>query len=79
VVDDKVGIIRLEEISNDSKGLVSRIAQISLQRRKYDVGLLVIAQRTATVSRSVLTQRNTIISINCLDDTSLCFLQNMFG
>jgi hypothetical protein len=35
----------------ESKGLVAKIAQIALQGRKYGVGLLVIAQRTATVSK----------------------------
>ena len=63
----------------DSKGLVARISQIALQGRKFGVGLLVIAQRTATVSKSVLTQCNTIISFACVDDTSLGFLRNLFG
>jgi len=63
----------------DSRGLVSKIAQIALQGRKYGVGLLVIAQRTATVSKTVLTQCNTIVSFNCFDDTSLKFLGNIFG
>jgi Helicase HerA, central domain len=63
----------------DSRGLVGKIAQIALQGRKYDVGLLVIAQRTATVSKTVLTQCNTIISFSCIDDTSLGFLRNVFG
>jgi len=59
--------------------LVGKIAQIALQGRKYGVGLLVIAQRTATVSKSILTQCNTIISFNCFDDTSLGFLENVYG
>jgi Helicase HerA, central domain len=63
----------------DSKGLVSKISQIALQGRKYGVGLLVIAQRTATVSKTVLTQCNTMISFTCYDDTSLSFLKNMFS
>jgi hypothetical protein len=63
----------------DSKGLVAKIAQIALQGRKYHVGLLVIAQRTATVSKTVLTQCNTIISFSCFDDTSLGFFGNFFG
>jgi hypothetical protein len=62
-----------------SKGLVAKIAQIALQGRKYGVGLLVIAQRTATVSKSVLTQCNTVISFTCFDDTSLGFLKNILG
>lgn len=63
----------------DSKGLVGKIAQIALQGRKFGVGLIVLAQRTATVSKTVLTQCNTIISFTCYDDTSLGFLRNIFG
>jgi DNA helicase HerA-like ATPase len=63
----------------ESRGLVSRIAQIALQGRKYGVGLLVIAQRTATVSKSVLTQCNTVITLSCFDETSLGFLNNFYG
>jgi uncharacterized protein len=63
----------------DAKGLVAKIAQIALQGRKYGVGLLVITQRTATVSKTVLTQCNTVVSFSCFDDTSLGFLENYFG
>ena len=63
----------------DSKGTVAKIVQIALQGRKYGVGLLVLAQRTATVSKSVLTQCNTVISFSCIDDTSIGFLSNMYG
>lgn len=62
-----------------SKGLVSKISQIALQGRKYGVGLLVIAQRTATVSKTVLTQCNTVIALNSFDETSVNFLSNVFG
>ena len=63
----------------DSKGLVAKIAQIALQGRKYGVGLLIVAQRTATVSKTVLTQCNTIVAFSCFDETSLGFLENVFG
>lgn len=63
----------------DSKGTVAKIAQIALQGRKYGVGLLVLAQRTATVSKSVLTQCNTVISFSCIDETSINFLRNVYG
>lgn len=63
----------------DSKGTVAKITQIALQGRKYGVGLLVLAQRTATVSKSVLTQCNTVISFSCIDDTSIGFLRNVYG
>ncbi len=61
----------------DSKGLVAKISQIALQGRKYGVGLLVISQRTATVSKTVLTQCNTIVTFSCIDETSLRFLGNV--
>lgn len=62
-----------------SKGLVAKISQIALQGRKYNVGLLVLAQRTANVSKTILTQCNSIVSFACYDDTSINFLKNMFG
>jgi len=63
----------------ESKAMVAKIAQIALQGRKYRVGLLVIAQRTATVSKTVLTQCNTVIAFSCFDQTSLDFLTNFCG
>jgi hypothetical protein len=62
-----------------SQSLLNSIAQIALQGRKYDVGLLVIAQRTANVSKTVLTQCNTIIAFQEFDKTSSEFLSNYFG
>lgn len=62
-----------------SKSLLNSIAQIALQGRKFDVGLLVIAQRTANVSKTILTQCNTIISFQEFDKTSSEFLSNYFG
>lgn len=63
----------------DSRGLVAKIAQIALQGRKYRIGLIVIAQRTATVSKTVLTQCHNLITFSCFDDTSLGFLSNSLG
>lgn len=63
----------------DSKGTIAKISQLALQGRKYGVGLLILAQRTATVSKSVLTQCNTVISFACIDDTSINFLRNVYG
>lgn len=62
-----------------AQSLLNSIAQIALQGRKYNVGLLVIAQRTANVSKTVLTQCNTIISFQVFDKTSTDFLANYFG
>ena len=63
----------------DSKALVNKIGQVALQGRKFGVGLLVIAQRTANVSKTVLTQCNTIICYQAFDETSFNFLGNYIG
>ncbi|MCB1218047.1 DUF87 domain-containing protein [bacterium] len=62
----------------DTKWVVDRISQIALQGRKYDVGLLVVSQRTALVSKSVLSQCNTYITFRLVDKTSLDFLSNVY-
>lgn len=62
-----------------SKATVNSIAQIALQGRKYNIGFIVIAQRTANVSKTVLTQCNSIITFQELDKTSSDFLSNYMG
>lgn len=62
-----------------NKALVNKMTQIALQGRKYGVGLLVIAQRTANVSKTVLTQCNTVICFQAFDETSFAFLGNYVG
>lgn len=63
----------------DSKAIVNKMGQIALQGRKYGVGLLIIAQRTANVSKTVLTQCNTVICFQAFDDTSFGFIGNYVG
>lgn len=62
-----------------NKAIVNKMGQVALQGRKYGVGLLVIAQRTANVSKTVLTQCNTIICFQAFDETSFAFLGNYIG
>lgn len=62
-----------------SQSVVNSIGQITLQGRKYGVGFLVIAQRTANVSKTVLTQCNTVICFQAFDETSFSFLGNYVG
>lgn len=64
---------------NNSKAAVNSISQIALQGRKYNIGFIVIAQRTANVSKTVLTQCNSIISFQELDKTTCDFLSNYMG
>jgi len=62
----------------DTQWVVSRISQIALQGRKYGVGLLVISQRTALVSKSILSQCNTYFCFSLVDNTSLDYMANVF-
>ncbi|MBC8367229.1 ATP-binding protein [bacterium] len=58
---------------------MNKIGQIALQGRKYGIGFLIIAQRTANVSKTVLTQCNSIICFQAFDETSYRFLENHLG
>ena len=62
-----------------SKATISKICQIALQGRKFKVGLLVIAQRTANVTKTVLNQCNSIIIFNSFDKTGYDFMENYIG
>lgn len=69
-------------MSTDDKGaghVVNSIAQVALQGRKYGVGLIIVAQRTASVSKTVLTQCNTVIAFQQFDKTSFDFLESFVG
>jgi DNA helicase HerA-like ATPase len=63
----------------DTQWVVSRIGQIALQGRKYGVGLLVVSQRTALVSKTILSQCNTFFTHSLIDQTSLNFLQSVYS
>ena len=64
---------------SSNKAVVNKMTQVALQGRKYGVGLLVIAQRTANVSKTVLTQCNTVVCFQAFDETSFTFLGNYVG
>lgn len=66
-------------VDKSASNLVNSIAQIALQGRKYGVGFIVVAQRTANVSKTVLTQCNSIIAFQQFDRTSGDFLSNHVG
>lgn len=63
----------------ETQWVVGRIGQIALQGRKYGVGLLVISQRTALVSKTVLSQCNTFFTYSLVDKTSLDFLSSVYS
>lgn len=54
-------------------------ARAILQGRKYGLGCLVISQRTANVTKTILNQCNTIFAMRTFDDTGKDFLANYIG
>ena len=63
----------------ETGAVVGRMGQIALQGRKYGVGILLISQRTALVSKTLLSQCNTVISFAMHDETGLNYLSNVFS
>lgn len=63
----------------ETSAVVGRMAQIALQGRKYGVGILLISQRTALVSKTLLSQCNTVFSFTMHDQTGLNYLGNVFS
>jgi DNA helicase HerA-like ATPase len=64
---------------SETEAVVGRTAQIALQGRKYGVGLLLVSQRTALVSKTLLSQCNTVLSFAMHDETGLRYLSNVFS
>jgi uncharacterized protein DUF87 len=63
---------------NETLAVIGRISQIALQGRKYGVGLVVVSQRTALVSKTILSQCGTVIAFSLVDRTSLEYLHSIF-
>ncbi len=61
------------------KSAVSGTARAILQGRKYGLGCLVITQRTANVTKTILNQCNTVFAMRTFDDTGKEFLANYLG
>lgn len=53
---------------------VSRISQMVLKCRKHNIGFLIITQRTALVTKTILYQCHTIIALQSFDETSKNFM-----
>ena len=54
-------------------------ARAVMQGRKHGFGCLLITQRTANVTKSILNQCNTMFALQIFDNTGKEFLQNYFG
>ena len=61
------------------QNIVSNTAQIALQARKYGLGFMIITQRTANVTKSILNQCNTIFAFQAFDETGFDFMKNYMG
>jgi hypothetical protein len=53
---------------------VSRISQLVLKCRKNNIGFLIITQRTALVTKTILYSCNSIIALQSFDETSKTFM-----
>jgi hypothetical protein len=58
---------------------VNRTARVILQGRKYGMGCIIVSQRTANVTKTILNQCNTIFALQSFDQTGLDFLKNYMG
>lgn len=61
------------------KNATNGTAKAILQGRKYGFGCLLITQRTANVTKSILNQCNTIFGLRVFDATGIDFLSNYIG
>lgn len=67
-------------VSNkDDERAVQRTSKVFLQGRKFGFGSLVVTQRTANVSKHLVTQCNTMFCFRSHDDTTANFLKDRAG
>ena len=66
-------------VSEGDKAATNGTARAILQGRKYGLGCLLITQRTANVTKTILNQCNTIFAMRTFDDTGKDFLSNYIG
>jgi DNA helicase HerA-like ATPase len=65
--------------SEGDRTATAATARAILQGRKYGLGCLLITQRTANVTKTILNQCNTIFAMRTFDDTGKDFLSNYIG
>ena len=65
--------------SDGDRAATNGTAKAILQGRKFGLGCLVITQRTANVTKSILNQCNTVFGLRVFDATGMEFLRNYFG
>src|SRR5260370_26020444 len=65
--------------SEGDKAATNGTAKAILQGRKYGLGCLVVTQRTANVTKTILIQCNTVFALRVFDATGMEFLRNYIG
>lgn len=65
--------------SKGDENYVNATSRAILQGRKFGMGSLIITQRTANVTKTILNQCNTMIAMRSFDQTGLNFLSNYMG
>jgi hypothetical protein len=65
--------------ADGDKAATAQTARAILQGRKYGLGCLLVTQRTANVTKTILNQCNTIFAMRTFDDTGKDFLSNYIG
>lgn len=66
-------------VAEGDRAAANGTARAILQGRKYGLGCLLITQRTASVTKTILNQCNSVFAMRSFDDTSKEFLSNYIG
>jgi len=66
-------------VNDGDKNATSGTARAILQGRKYGMGCLLVTQRTANVTKTILNQCNTVFAMRTFDATGKDFLANYIG
>lgn len=66
-------------VAEGDRAAANGTARAILQGRKYGLGCLLITQRTASVTKTILNQCNSVFAMRSFDDTSKEFLANYIG
>jgi len=65
--------------SDGDKNATAATARAIFQGRKFGLGCLLVTQRTANVTKTILNQCNSIFAMRTFDDTGKEFLGNYIG
>lgn len=66
-------------VNDGDRAAVNATARAILQGRKFGLGCLLVTQRTANVTKTILNQCNTVFAMRTFDETGKDFLSNYIG